>query len=158
MAVKKTSGSKNAASKVIKKKAIKKKVSSKKKVTKKKIAKKKTKTSKKAQIDKNLQEIQKDISELDDKEASQPNVIWNDEGVNAEYAAVFRVLTGPRGMLISLGNVASRGVDGEPSVVDVSASVGLNPFAAKRLAKLMNNVVQEYESTYGKLVFKNEKK
>jgi hypothetical protein len=83
--------------------------------------------------------------------AGQPKVIWDDSKMQTSYANVCNVLgTREEIMLLFGSNQAWHGGQREVTVL-LSNRIVLNPFAAKRLAQLLNQGLSEYESRYGEL-------
>ena len=83
--------------------------------------------------------------------AGQPKVIWDDSRMQTAYANVCNVLgTREEIMLLFGSNQAWQGGQREVTVM-LSNRIVLNPFAAKRLAQLLNQGLSEYESRYGEL-------
>jgi hypothetical protein len=80
-----------------------------------------------------------------------PKVIWDDSKMQTSYANVCNVLgTREEIMLLFGANQAWHGGQKEVTVL-LSNRVVLNPFAAKRLAQLLNQGLSEYEARYGEL-------
>ncbi len=83
--------------------------------------------------------------------AGAPKVIWDDSKMLTSYANVCNVLgTREEIMLLFGANQAWHGGQKEVTVL-LSNRIVLNPFAAKRLAQLLNQGLNEYESRYGEL-------
>lgn len=83
--------------------------------------------------------------------AGSPRVIWDDSKMKTSYANVCNVLgTREEIMLLFGANQAWHGGQKEVTVV-LSDRIVLNPFAAKRLAALLEQGLKEYEARYGEL-------
>jgi len=80
-----------------------------------------------------------------------PTIRWDDSNLKSSYANVCNVSSTREEVVLVFGinNAWERG----QSEVQVSLSdrVILSPFAAKRLATLLANVMREYESRFGAL-------
>jgi hypothetical protein len=80
-----------------------------------------------------------------------PTIIWNDSNVNTSYANVCNVI-GTREELTMLFGVNQAWQKGQKEVnVLVSNRIVLNPYAAKRLQRMLDKVLREYESVFGEL-------
>jgi hypothetical protein len=80
-----------------------------------------------------------------------PKIKWDDSHMRSSYANVCNVASTREEVVILFGtNQAWKGVE-EEVTVQLTDRVILSPFAAKRLALLLNNVVQQYESRFGSL-------
>jgi hypothetical protein len=85
------------------------------------------------------------------KAVEQPTIRWNDTNMRSVYANVCNVSSTREEVTLLFGtNQAWR--SGQKEVgVDLTDRVILSPFAAKRLARLLNGVVGEYEKRFGAL-------
>jgi hypothetical protein len=80
-----------------------------------------------------------------------PIVKWDDSSMSTTYANVCNV-TGTREEVALLFGTNQTLYTGQKEVtVKVTNRVVLSPFAAKRLQKLLENVLAQYESRFGKL-------
>lgn len=78
-------------------------------------------------------------------------VVWDDSRMNTSYSNVCNVL-GSREEITLLFGANQAWHSGQKEVkVLLSDRVVLNPYAAKRLATLLDRVLKEYESRYGDL-------
>jgi hypothetical protein len=78
-------------------------------------------------------------------------VVWDDSRMNTSYSNVCNVL-GSREEITLLFGANQAWHSGQKEVkVLLSDRVVLNPYAAKRLASLLERVLKEYESRYGVL-------
>ena len=80
-----------------------------------------------------------------------PTVTWDDSKMQTSYANVCNVMGTREEIMLLFGtNQAWQG--GQKDVtVRLSERIVLNPYAAKRLAVLLNQGLKEYESRYGEL-------
>jgi len=80
-----------------------------------------------------------------------PIVKWDDGSMSTTYANVCNV-TGTREEVALLFGTNQTLYTGQPEVnVKVNNRIVLSPFAAKRLQKLLENVLGQYEQRFGKL-------
>jgi hypothetical protein len=78
-------------------------------------------------------------------------VVWDDSRMNTSYSNVCNVL-GSREEITLLFGANQAWHSGQKEVkVLLSDRVVLNPYAAKRLAMLLDRVLKEYETRYGEL-------
>jgi len=83
--------------------------------------------------------------------AGQTKIVWDDSNMRSVYANVSNVAGGREEIVILFGmNQAWHAGQAEVKV-QLTDRVVLSPFAAKRLAVLLNNVVADYEKKFGKL-------
>jgi len=80
-----------------------------------------------------------------------PPVLWDDGGMRSTYANVCNVSSTREEVTVVFGTNQGWKGDGGPLTVSLSDRMILSPFAAKRLARLLNGVVEEYERRYGPL-------
>src|SRR5262249_24088158 len=82
---------------------------------------------------------------------ANPRVNWDDSSMRTVYANVCNVIgTREEVMLLFGANQAWQGGQKEIRVL-LSDRVVLNPFAAKRLLKMLEQGLKEYESRFGEL-------
>ena len=80
-----------------------------------------------------------------------PKINWDDSQMTSSYANVCNA-SGTREEVVLFFGISNPSQTGEPQVsVQLSQRVILSPFAAKRLAALLNNVVEQYEQRWGQL-------
>ncbi len=85
------------------------------------------------------------------KAADVQKVVWDDSRMNTSYSNVCNVL-GSREEITLLFGANQAWHSGQKEVkVLLSDRVVLNPYAAKRLATLLDRVLKEYETRYGEL-------
>ena len=81
----------------------------------------------------------------------QTKIVWDDSNMRRVYANVSNVAGGREEIVLLFGmNQAWHAGQAEVKV-QLTDRVVLSPFAAKRLAVLLNNVVADYEKKFGKL-------
>ena len=82
---------------------------------------------------------------------AQMQVKWDDSNLKSSYANVCNVASTREEVVLLFGiNQAWR--TGQPDVtIQLTDRIILSPFAAKRLAILLNNLVKEHESRFGAL-------
>lgn len=83
--------------------------------------------------------------------ATQQTIRWDDSNIKSSYANVCNVSSTREEVVLVFGtNQAWERT--QPEVrVELSHRIILSPFAAKRLADLLANVMREYESRFGVL-------
>ena len=82
---------------------------------------------------------------------TQIKIKWDDTNMRSIYANVANV-AGTREEIVLLFGMNQAWHSGQKEVtVQLAERIVLSPFAAKRLALLLNNVVRDYESRYGAL-------
>lgn len=94
------------------------------------------------------------MSENDNESVKRPGVPtirWDDSNMRSTYANVCNVSSTREEVTLLFGtNQAWR--QGQKEVaIDLSDRIILSPFAAKRMHRLLSNVMNEYESRFGKL-------
>lgn len=78
-------------------------------------------------------------------------VVWDDSRMNTSYSNVCNVLGSREEITLLFGaNQAWHAAQKEVKVL-LSDRIVLNPYAAKRLAGLLDRVLKEYEARYGQL-------
>ena len=83
--------------------------------------------------------------------AQTPKINWDDTQMTSSYANVCNA-AGTREEVVLFFGISNPSQSGEPEVnVQLSQRVIMSPFAAKRLAALLNAVVKQYEERWGQL-------
>jgi hypothetical protein len=78
-------------------------------------------------------------------------IVWDDTRMNTSYSNVCNVLGSREEITLLFGaNQAWHSAQKEVKV-QLSDRIVLNPYAAKRLAGLLDRVLAEYEARYGQL-------
>ena len=85
------------------------------------------------------------------KSPGTPAIEWDDTGMKSSYANVCNV-NGTREEVVLFFGISNPAQSGGPHVrVQLSDRIILSPFAAKRMAQLLNTVVETYEGRFGSL-------
>jgi len=92
-----------------------------------------------------------DTPKASKKAAESQKIMWDDSRMNTSYANVCNVLGSREEITLLFGaNQAWHAGQKEVKVL-LSDRVVLNPYAAKRLAGLLDRVLKEYETRWGQL-------
>jgi hypothetical protein len=84
-------------------------------------------------------------------EPQQPKINWDDSNMKSSYANVCNAIGTREEVVLFFGiSNPTQSTDADVSV-DLSQRVILSPFAARRLATMLTNVLQQYETRWGKL-------
>ena len=86
-----------------------------------------------------------------DSPAPRPSVVWRDDDMRSTYANVCNVTHTRDEVVVLFGTNRGWKGEGQPVTVELSDRMILSPYAAKRLARLLNGVVEQYEQRYGTL-------
>ncbi len=92
------------------------------------------------------------------KDQEKINLRWDQEKMRSTYANVCNVNSTREEVTILFGTNQSWNSGQKELVIDLSDRIILNPYVAKRLSTLLNNVVQQYESRFGELNIEAENK
>ncbi len=79
----------------------------------------------------------------------QSVIRWDGSDMRSTYANVCNVTSTREEMTLLFGTNQSWHTGQKELVVQLSDRIVLNPYAAKRMSILLNNVVTEYEKRYG---------
>jgi hypothetical protein len=78
-------------------------------------------------------------------------VLWDDSNMRSVYANATNVGGGREEIVLLFGMNQAWHAGQKEIKVQLTDRIILSPFAAKRLSTLLNNVLADYESRYGKL-------
>ena len=81
----------------------------------------------------------------------QTKIVWDDSNMRSVYANVSNVAGGREEFVLLFGMNQAWHAGQSEVKVQLTDRVVLSPFAAKRLAVLLNNVIADYEKKFGKL-------
>ena len=80
---------------------------------------------------------------------AQPRIRWDSSNMRSAYANVFNV-SGAREEFVLLFGMNQAWDAGQQELkVQLSDRIVMSPYAVKRFASLLNNVIQDYEKRYG---------
>jgi len=82
---------------------------------------------------------------------TQLKIKWDDSSMRSAYANVCNVAGTREEFILLFGMNQAWNADQKELTVHLSDRVVMSPFAAKRLALLLNNVVRDYEAKHGTL-------
>ena len=87
----------------------------------------------------------------------QTKIIWDDANMRSVYANVANVAGGREEVVLLFGMNQAWHAGQKEVKVKLENRVVLSPFAAKRLAMLLNNVINDYEKRFGVLQIGNQR-
>lgn len=82
---------------------------------------------------------------------AQPRLVWDDTNMRSVYANATNVAGGREEIVLLFGMNQAWHAGQKEIRIQLTDRIVLSPFAAKRLSVLLNNVLRDYESRYGKL-------
>jgi len=85
------------------------------------------------------------------KAATQTTLKWDDSKMTSTYANVCNVSSTREEVTMLFGTNQSWHTGQKELTVQLTDRIILNPFAAKRLSLLLNNIMKEYENRFGEL-------
>lgn len=92
----------------------------------------------------------RDATTVADKNAA-PTIRWDDSKMRSTYANVCNVSSTREEMTLLFGTNQTWHSEQPQLTIELTDRIIINPFAAKRMSRLLNKVVAEYESRYGPL-------
>ena len=84
-------------------------------------------------------------------EPVERTVRWDDANMVSSYANVCNVSSTREEVTFLFGTNQTWHTGQQELAIQLTNRIILNPFAAKRLSLLLNNIMKEYESRFGKL-------
>jgi hypothetical protein len=82
---------------------------------------------------------------------TQQRIVWDDTNMRSVYANATNVAGGREEIVLLFGMNQAWHAGQKEIRIQLADRIILSPFAAKRLSVLLNNVLRDYESRYGKL-------
>ncbi len=86
-----------------------------------------------------------------DKNPKMPRIRWDDSNMRSGYANVCNVSSTREEVTLLFGTNKNWRPGQEEVGIELTDRIIVSPFAAKRLSRLLNNVVAEYEQRFGTL-------
>ena len=99
---------------------------------------------------KETKEVESSAAQADNEQPTQ-TLRWDDSQMTSTYANVANVSSTREEVTLLFGTNQSWYTGQQELAIQLTNRIILNPFAAKRLATLLNNIMGEYESRFGKL-------
>jgi hypothetical protein len=84
-------------------------------------------------------------------DAPSPRILWDDSKMSTSYANVCNVLGTREEITLLFGAHQAWRADQKEVRVQLSDRIVLNPYAAKRLLKMLDKGLGEYEAKFGEL-------
>lgn len=84
-------------------------------------------------------------------EADGPSIQWDSSNMNSTYANVCNVTSTREEFSLLFGTNQTWNRAEQQVTVELSDRIILNPYAAKRLTLLLNNIINEYENRFGEI-------
>jgi len=91
-------------------------------------------------------------------EEQTAKIQWDHTNMKTTYANVCNVSSTREEVSLLFGTNQTINVGQGEITIDLTNRIILNPYAAKRLALILNGVIQQYEATFGSLPVETEKK
>ena len=91
------------------------------------------------------------VTEAAGPAGTQLKIRWDDTGMRSVYANVCNVASTREEFVLLFGMNQAWNPNQKELTVQLSDRVVMSPFAAKRLAVLLNNVIRDYEAKHGTL-------
>ncbi len=87
----------------------------------------------------------------DDSMKAAQTLRWDDSKMTSTYANVCNISSTREEVTLLFGTNQSWHTGQKELAIQLTDRIILNPFAAKRMALLLNNIMKEYESRFGEL-------
>lgn len=85
------------------------------------------------------------------KQVKGPTVRWDDSRMKSTYANVCNVSSTREEITLLFGLNQAWNAAQKELTIELSDRIILNPYAAKRLSNLLNNVLTQYEDRFGEI-------
>lgn len=80
-----------------------------------------------------------------------PKINWDQSKMKTTYANVCNVSSTREEVSVMFGTNQTMNMGQGEIAIELTDRIILNPYAAKRLAHILNGVMQQYEATFGEL-------
>jgi hypothetical protein len=85
------------------------------------------------------------------REQQKMKVRWDSANMHSAYSNVCNVAGTREEIVLLFGMNQAWNAEAKEMTIQVTDRIVMSPFVAKRLATLLNNVIKDYETKYGKL-------
>jgi len=85
------------------------------------------------------------------KKVSAPTIKWDDSRMTSTYANVCNVSSTREEITLLFGLNQAWNAQQKELTIELSDRIILNPFAAKRMAALLNSVLAQYQERFGEI-------
>ena len=86
-----------------------------------------------------------------EKKVQGPTIRWDDSKMKSTYANVCNVSSTREEITMLFGLNQAWNAQQKQLTIELSDRIILNPYAAKRMANLLNNVLSQYEERFGEI-------
>jgi hypothetical protein len=86
-----------------------------------------------------------------EKKVQGPTIRWDDSKMTSTYANVCNVSSTREEITLLFGLNQAWNAQQKQLTIELSDRIILNPYAAKRMANLLNNVLSQYEERFGEI-------
>jgi len=90
------------------------------------------------------------------KENQNAQIKWDDSNIRSTYANVCNVISSREEVSMLFGMNQKGDAENNELIIELSDRMVLNPYAAKRVGLLLNNVIKQYEEKFGEIALDNE--
>ena len=90
-----------------------------------------------------------DVNGIPSQNVGQTKVVWDDAGMDSVYANVANVAGGREEIVLLFGLNQAWHAGQKEVKIQLSNRIVMSPYAAKRLAIMLNGVLSDYESRFG---------
>lgn len=87
----------------------------------------------------------------DNNTPAAPSIRWDDSKMRSSYANVCNVSSTREEVTLLFGTNKAWRAGQKEVAIELTDRIIVSPFAAKRMLKLLSNVVDEYETRFGSL-------
>jgi len=85
------------------------------------------------------------------QDGANPSVRWDDSNIRNTYANICNVVSTREEVSMMLGMHQRVDTENNEVIIELSDRIVLNPYAAKRLAMAMSDVIEQYEARFGEI-------
>ena len=87
----------------------------------------------------------------ENKTTKSPTIKWDDTNIRNTYANICNITSSREEVSLMFGMRKNMDTDNNELTVELSDRIVLNPYAAKRLALLLKEVIDQYEEKLSKI-------
>jgi Protein of unknown function (DUF3467) len=89
---------------------------------------------------------------MSEKETStRPTIRWDDTNVRTSYANICNIVSSREEVILMFGMNQRMDMETNELIIELSDRLVLNPYAAKRVAQSLNNVIEQYEEKFSEI-------
>ncbi len=87
----------------------------------------------------------------EEQTTTDTTIKWDDSNVRTSYANICNIVSSREEVILMFGMNQRVDVENNELIIEISDRLVLNPYAAKRVAQSLSNVIEQYEQKFSEI-------